>query len=68
MIIAVCSGFYIKPSVDQFPLWYRVIKPSIDSINEHCADAPIYLTTPINSYVNYDIQGYVQGKNDTPIQ
>ena len=29
---------------------------------------PIYLTTPINSYVNYDIQGYVQGKNDTPIQ
>jgi|GEM_PF-1047199 len=54
-----CYGFTL-PSFQQYPLWFREIRPSLDYINKYYPHTNLYVTTPYTLYKYYLQTGYVK--------
>ena len=61
--VMYCMYFYLMPSWQQFPNWYREIKPCINFINSNYPNMHIYTTTPSTLYEYYTRVGYAANTN-----
>jgi hypothetical protein len=59
IITLIFCGFFIWPSLESFPLWFREIKPSLNFINTFPSATKLYITTPYTLYkysqLNHDV-------------
>jgi len=58
-VLFCCYGFTL-PSFQQYPLWFREVKPSLDYINRNYAHTNLYVTTPYTLYKYYLQRGYAK--------
>jgi len=57
-----CAVVLSLQSVQNFPLWFREIRPAIAYINRNYPNAPLFITTPYTLYKYYQTLGVA--KND----
>jgi len=50
IVFIICCAFFITPSVQGFPLWYREIGPVLNHINTNYTGIKLYVTTPLTLY------------------
>lgn len=62
-----CCYLFVEPSIRQYPLWYREIKPALDYINKNYPHTKMFITTPINPYRYYYQRGEAKDSLFIPI-
>jgi hypothetical protein len=68
IIALVLCGFFIWPSLNSFPLWFREIKPSLNFINTYPPATKLYITTPYTLYKYSQLNHNVNNNNYEALQ
>lgn len=68
IIALIFCSFFVWPSLSNFPLWFREIKPSLNFINTFPSNTKLYITTPYTLYKYSQLNNNVNNNNYEALQ
>jgi hypothetical protein len=67
IFVLYCCFCCVQPSLKNFPMGWREIKPVLDKINQDFPGEKLLITTPWTLYQYYEETGYVRNHNREPL-